>query len=94
MVDLDHLFQNEPKDFEEYQATWNAVVAVRDGIVDFKKKKSKDSYSVFRTLIGIAALSSPSTSLVKDPNRAKIIAEFESLAASRRFDCGPGSLSI
>ena len=52
-------------------------------------------YSVFRTLIRIAALSSPSTSPTKDPQqREKVLASFGSPERTRRFNYDLNTLEI
>lgn len=52
-------------------------------------------YSVFRSLIRLAALSSPSTSPVKNlEQRQKVLASFSSKERSRKFDFGLSALEI
>ena len=52
-------------------------------------------YSVFRSLIRIAALSSPSTSPIKNPQqREKVLASFGSPERTRRFDYDLSALEI
>lgn len=52
-------------------------------------------YSVFRSLIRIAALSCPTTSPIKNPRkRERVLASFGSPQRSRKFDFALGSLEL
>ena len=52
-------------------------------------------YSVFRSLIRIAALSCPTTSSIKNPRkRERVLASFGSPQRSRKFDFALGSLEL
>jgi hypothetical protein len=59
-------------------------------------KWNKDQiYSIIRSLLRAAALSSPSTTPIKDPMRRKIVlASFGSPQRTRKFDYGFGQLQV
>ena len=52
-------------------------------------------YSVFRSLVRIVALSSPSTSSVKNPHhKGKVLVSFGSPARARKFDYDLSMLKV
>ncbi|MCJ1471643.1 hypothetical protein MMC13_000283 [Lambiella insularis] len=64
-------------------------------LMEWETEDKARIYSVFRSLIRIAALSSPSTSPIKDPQqREKILVSFGSPERTRRFDYNLSKLKI
>lgn len=61
----------------------------RSRMLDWDECDRDQIYTIFRSLIKIAAMSSPSTSPVKDPeNKGKVLASFGSPVRARHFDYG------
>lgn len=59
----------------------------KSNLLDWNRRCATNIFSIFRSLIRIAALSSPSTSPVKNPQqRAKILASFGSPRRRQKFD--------
>ena len=64
-------------------------------LLEWKRNDKTAIYSIFRILIRIAALSSPSTSPLKNPKqRERIITSFESPERVRKFDYALSALEI
>ena len=64
-------------------------------LMEWEMEDKSKIYSVFRSLIRIAALSSPSTSPVKNPQqREKVLASFGSPECTRKFDYDLSALAI
>ncbi|KAK3177974.1 hypothetical protein OEA41_000106 [Lepraria neglecta] len=64
-------------------------------LLEWKMGDKGRIYSVFRSLVRIAALSSPSTSPIKNPQqREKVLASFGSPERTRKFDYGLSAMEI
>ena len=64
-------------------------------LMEWETEDKARIYSVFRSLIRIAALSSPSTSPIKNPqHREKVLASFGSSERTRNFDFDLSALEI
>lgn len=64
-------------------------------LLEWEQGQESQIYSMFRTLIRIAALSSPSTSPIKDPEkRERVLAEFGTPTRSTSYDFGLKDLEI
>ena len=64
-------------------------------LMEWEMEDKSKIYSVFRSLIRIAALSSPSTSPIKIPQqREKVLASFGGPERTRRFDYDLSALEI
>ena len=67
----------------------------RSRLMEWQMEDKDRIYSVFRSLIRIAALSSPSTSPINNPQqREKVLASFGSPERTRRFDYKLSALDI
>lgn len=62
-------------------------------LLEWRKGDGAKIYSAFRSLIRIAALSSPSTSPIKNPN-TRVITAFKSSASAIKYDFGLSSLKF
>ena len=72
----------------------NDGLFVHCDLLEWKRRKDQ-IYSIIRSLLRAAALSSPSTTPIKDPMRRKIVlASFGSPERTRRFDYGFGQLRV
>ena len=64
-------------------------------LLEWEQGQGSQIYSMFRTLIRIAALSFPSTSPIKDPEkRERVLAEFGTPTRSTSYDFGLKDLEI
>ena len=64
-------------------------------LLEWEREGKDRIYSIFRSLIRIAALSSPSTSPIKNPQqREKVLASFGSPERTRKFDYALSALKI
>lgn len=64
-------------------------------LLEWEQGQESQIYSMFRTLVRIAALSFPSTSPIKDPKkRQRVIAEFGTPSHSKSYDFGLKGLEI
>jgi hypothetical protein len=75
----------------------NDGVFVQSKVLEWDSGDKDQIYSIMRSLLRAAALSSPSTTPIKDPMRRKmVLASFGSLeqSQSQKFDFGLGKLKV